>query len=146
MNSMFRISIAVATALLFAPLASAQTPSTPPAESPAAATPAAQAFSGDQRHEIEGIVKDYLVSHPEVLQEAMVEIEAEGLRCVFELVLIRRDVVRRMELNAHEDLRGDRDALLRQVRRDRVDPHELGRQAIGPREPRRNPRRRPARG
>jgi protein-disulfide isomerase len=71
MISMFRISIAVATSLLFAPLASAQTPPTPPAESPAAATPAAQAFSGDQRHEIEGIVKDYLVSHPEVLQEAM---------------------------------------------------------------------------
>src|ERR1700761_7583823 len=67
MISMFRIPLALATALLFAPLASAQTPSTAPAGSPAAAQP----FSGDQRHEIEGIVKDYLVSHPEVLQEAM---------------------------------------------------------------------------
>jgi protein-disulfide isomerase len=70
MISMLRISTAVAATVLFVPLASAQTPATP-TESPAVAAPAAQAFSGDQRHEIEGIVKDYLVSHPEVLQAAM---------------------------------------------------------------------------
>jgi len=32
-------------------------------------------FSGTQRGEIEKIVRDYLVSHPEVLQEAMAELE-----------------------------------------------------------------------
>jgi protein-disulfide isomerase len=35
---------------------------------PAAAL--AQSFSTDQRHEIENIVKEYLIAHPEVLQEA----------------------------------------------------------------------------
>ena len=67
----------------------------------------------------------------------MVKVEAEFLRRAFEPVLIRRDVVRRVELDAHEDLRRDRDALLRQVGRDRVNAHELRREAIGPCEPRR---------
>ncbi len=31
----------------------------------------AQTFSADQRHEIENIVKDYLLKHPEVLQDVM---------------------------------------------------------------------------
>ena len=31
----------------------------------------AQSFNEDQRHKIEGIVKDYLLAHPEVLQDAM---------------------------------------------------------------------------
>jgi protein-disulfide isomerase len=35
----------------------------------------ADEFSGNQRGEIERIVREYLVSHPEVLQEAMVELE-----------------------------------------------------------------------
>ncbi|HXW25523.1 MAG TPA: DsbA family protein [Xanthobacteraceae bacterium] len=35
----------------------------------------AQSFSDTQRHEIEGIVKDYLIAHPEVLQEIMSEVE-----------------------------------------------------------------------
>jgi protein-disulfide isomerase len=35
----------------------------------------AQSFSPDQRHEIEGIVKDYLIAHPEVMQEVMSTIE-----------------------------------------------------------------------
>jgi protein-disulfide isomerase len=35
----------------------------------------ADEFSGTQRGEIERIVRDYLVSHPEVLQEAMAELE-----------------------------------------------------------------------
>ena len=33
--------------------------------------PAAQNFSTDQRNEIEGIIKSYLVAHPEVVQDAM---------------------------------------------------------------------------
>jgi len=35
----------------------------------------AQSFTGDQRHEIEGIVKDYLLKHPEVLQEVMAALD-----------------------------------------------------------------------
>jgi protein-disulfide isomerase len=41
------------------------------AQSPAPAADASSSFSIDQRRSIEGIIKDYLVSHPEVLQEAM---------------------------------------------------------------------------
>src|SRR5215831_1837987 len=41
--------------------------------SPAAAP--AQSFSGDQRGEIERIVREYLLSHPELLQEVMTELE-----------------------------------------------------------------------
>jgi protein-disulfide isomerase len=42
----------------------------------AAAAPAAEPnFSEPQKTEIEKIIRDYLVSHPEVLQEAMVELE-----------------------------------------------------------------------
>ena len=48
----------IAVTMLMPPLASAQTPPTQP-------------FSTDQRQEIEGIVKDYLMAHPEVLQEVM---------------------------------------------------------------------------
>lgn len=40
---------------------------------PAAA--AAQSFSPDQRHEIENIVKDYLIAHPEVLQDAQTALD-----------------------------------------------------------------------
>ena len=41
-----------------------------------AATPArAQSFTGDQRGEIERIVREYLLSHPELLQEVMSELE-----------------------------------------------------------------------
>lgn len=35
------------------------------------ATAPAQSFSPDQRHEIESIVKDYLISHPEVMQDVI---------------------------------------------------------------------------
>ena len=35
----------------------------------------AQAFSADQRHEIESIVKKYLVEHPDVLQDVMAELD-----------------------------------------------------------------------
>jgi len=41
-----------------------------------AATPAqTQTFSPDQRQEIENIVKDYLLNHPEVMQDVMAELE-----------------------------------------------------------------------
>jgi protein-disulfide isomerase len=40
-----------------------------------AAPAGAQNFSGPQRTEIEKIIKDYLLAHPEVLQEAMAELE-----------------------------------------------------------------------
>jgi len=77
-----RMALPIAGALLLSPVASAQTPSsqTPPPQTPAAqapaaqtpaAAPAAQNFSTDQRHEIEGIIKNYLVAHPEVMQDAM---------------------------------------------------------------------------
>ena len=42
---------------------------------PAAAPARAQAFTGEQRSEIERIIKDYLMSHPELLQEVMNELE-----------------------------------------------------------------------
>jgi protein-disulfide isomerase len=35
----------------------------------------AQSFSDDQRKEVERIIKNYLLAHPEVLQEAMTELE-----------------------------------------------------------------------
>jgi protein-disulfide isomerase len=42
----------------------------------AAASPArAQSFAPDQRSEIEKIMREYLLSHPELLQEAMTELE-----------------------------------------------------------------------
>ena len=40
-----------------------------------AAPAPAQSFSADQRHEIESIIKDYLLAHPEVLQDVMAELE-----------------------------------------------------------------------
>src|SRR6266508_347521 len=42
---------------------------------PAAAPARAQSFSTDQRGEIERIIKEYLLSHPELLQEVMNELE-----------------------------------------------------------------------
>jgi protein-disulfide isomerase len=37
----------------------------------------AQTFSPDQRHEIENIVKDYLMAHPQVLQDAINELDKQ---------------------------------------------------------------------
>ncbi len=54
-----RIAIPIAAALLL----------TFPAVAPA------QSFSTDQRHEIENIVKEYLIAHPEVLQEVMAALD-----------------------------------------------------------------------
>jgi protein-disulfide isomerase len=42
---------------------------------PAAAPARAQSFTGEQRSEIERIIKDYLMSHPELLQDVMNELE-----------------------------------------------------------------------
>lgn len=42
---------------------------------PAAAPARAQAFNADQRGEVERIVKEYLLSHPELLQDVMNELE-----------------------------------------------------------------------
>ena len=42
---------------------------------PAAGLAQAPSFSGDQRREIERIVKDYLLSNPELLQDVMSELE-----------------------------------------------------------------------
>src|SRR5437764_898730 len=41
----------------------------------AAAPAPAQSFTGDQRGEIERIIREYLLSHPELLQEVMSELE-----------------------------------------------------------------------
>jgi len=37
----------------------------------------AQSFSDDQRHEIEGIIKDYLISHPDVMQDVMAAMDKQ---------------------------------------------------------------------
>jgi protein-disulfide isomerase len=42
---------------------------------PVAAQAQAQTFSADQRHEIETVVKGYLLEHPELLQDVMAELE-----------------------------------------------------------------------
>ena len=39
------------------------------------ATAPAQSFSPDQRHEIETIVKDYLIAHPEVMQDILAAVD-----------------------------------------------------------------------
>ena len=73
MISTLRIVTPIAAMVLLSPLAAAQTPSAqaPPMPPPAASAPAGQSFSAAQRDEIEGIIKTYLVAHPEVLQDAM---------------------------------------------------------------------------
>ena len=100
MTSTLRIALPVVATMLLSPLAFAQTASTPaapitatppaatapastttPETGNSAATPAVQnasdataaksTFSDDQRHEIEAIVKAYLLAHPQVLQDAM---------------------------------------------------------------------------
>jgi protein-disulfide isomerase len=54
-----RLSIAIAAATLLA--------------LPAAAS--AQSFSADQRQEIQSIIKDYLIAHPEVMQEVLAAVD-----------------------------------------------------------------------
>jgi len=59
MKSSLRMAIPLAAATLLA--------------SPGAAP--AQTFSDDQRHQIEDVVKDYLVKHPEIIQEVMAALD-----------------------------------------------------------------------
>ena len=68
-----RTAFAILAIMLLAPLAAAQdrTPQASPAATPVPPTGASEAFSPAQAHEIENIVKNYLVQHPEVLQDAM---------------------------------------------------------------------------
>jgi len=61
MKSSLRTAMLVAAAMLLA--------------LPAAALAEAQKFSSEQRFEIEGIVKEYLLAHPEVLQDVMAALE-----------------------------------------------------------------------
>ena len=42
---------------------------------PTAASAETQKFSPEQRHEIEGIVKEYLLAHPEVMQDVIAEMD-----------------------------------------------------------------------
>src|SRR3954467_655221 len=56
MNRFFAVALALALGIIAAPAH-------------------AQSFSEPQRSEIEKIIKDYLLAHPEVLQEAMAELE-----------------------------------------------------------------------
>jgi protein-disulfide isomerase len=65
-------AVATLAVMLLAPVALAQdrVAQTNAVQAPAAAT-APQEFSSAQTHEIENIVKNYLVQHPEVLQEVM---------------------------------------------------------------------------
>jgi protein-disulfide isomerase len=61
MTSTLRLAIAAAVALLVA--------------LPFTASVRAQGFSAEQRGEIERIIKDYLIRHPEVVQEILAEVE-----------------------------------------------------------------------
>ncbi len=68
-----RTAFAILIAILLAPLASAQdrSPQANQTATPAPALGASETFSAAQTREIENVVKNYLVQHPEVLQEAM---------------------------------------------------------------------------
>jgi protein-disulfide isomerase len=68
-----RTAFAILITILLAPLAAAQdrSPQTNQTTAPSSAMSAPDTFSSAQAREIESIVKNYLVQHPEVLQEAM---------------------------------------------------------------------------
>jgi protein-disulfide isomerase len=68
-----RAAFAILAGLVLMPLALAQdrTAPTNPAQSSAAEMQAPSGFSPAQRGEVETIIKNYLVQHPEVLQDAM---------------------------------------------------------------------------
>jgi protein-disulfide isomerase len=68
-----RTIFAIVIVMLLAPLATAQNRSTQENQTAAPAAPmgAPETFSPAQAREIENIVKNYLVQHPEVLQDAM---------------------------------------------------------------------------
>jgi protein-disulfide isomerase len=72
MSVSLRTALPIVTAMLLASPALAQNSAVQPNQTPVPAeTPAAGGFSPDQTRAIENIVKDYLVQHPEVLQDAM---------------------------------------------------------------------------
>jgi protein-disulfide isomerase len=76
MTLKLRMALPIAATLLLPPLALAQTAATPATQAPAAQAPAAdnlpaQSLSPGQTQAIEGIIKDYLTAHPEVVQEAI---------------------------------------------------------------------------
>jgi protein-disulfide isomerase len=68
-----RTAFAILIIMLLAPLATAQdrSPQENQTTAPASAIGAPETFSAAQSREIENIVKNYLVQHPEVLQDAM---------------------------------------------------------------------------
>ena len=66
-----RTALPIVATTLLASAALGQSPAVQPNQTPTPEMPAAQGFSADQTHEIENIVKNYLVQHPEILQEAM---------------------------------------------------------------------------
>ena len=66
-----RACITILASMLVAPLALAQDRAAQSNPAPAATTEMPREFSPAQAHEIETIVKNYLVQHPEVLQDAM---------------------------------------------------------------------------
>jgi protein-disulfide isomerase len=68
-----RTALAIVSMILLAPLATAQdrNPQNNQTAAPASSMDAPDAFSPAQSREIENIVKNYLVQHPEVLQDAM---------------------------------------------------------------------------
>jgi protein-disulfide isomerase len=66
-----RACVTILGSLLVAPLALAQDRAAQSNPVPAAATEMPREFSPAQAHEIETIVKNYLVQHPEILQDAM---------------------------------------------------------------------------
>src|ERR1043165_2724680 len=68
-----RAAFSILIIILLAPFPIAQDRSPQPNQTtaPASAMAAPEAFSAAQAREIESIVKNYLVQHPEVLQEAM---------------------------------------------------------------------------
>ena len=72
MSVSLRTALPIVAATLLASAALAQNATVQPNQTPAPAEmPAAGGFSPDQTRAIEGIVKNYLVQHPEVLQDAM---------------------------------------------------------------------------
>jgi protein-disulfide isomerase len=72
MSVSLRTALPIVAATLLASAALAQNSAVPSNQTPVAAeTPAAEGFSPDQTRAIETIVKNYLVQHPEVLQDAM---------------------------------------------------------------------------
>jgi protein-disulfide isomerase len=70
MNLLRRIAASAAVALLYVGM-------TAPAQ--------AESFSDDQRSQIERIIRDYLLAHPEVLQEAIAELEKKQAAAVAEM-------------------------------------------------------------